>query len=236
MPLPAARGRLIIVGLGAEGQGGLGIPPPFSRVPRWVLFSIAAEFSLRRGNGFLFCLSEVRSCSVASAWPRSGRALWLLLGRGQVVVCGFCLAEVTSFSLRSAWPSSLRRRRLLQLLVVGARCLQGAVVLFRTSRVCAEIKSHFTKYAEESHTVSRTSPSARRTSLVFLSARGLDQTKGTALLEVLRREFALLRVRGQRLVLGRVYQAGTVRYTTRNTTPRRMTMNVANHAALLLMG
>ena len=47
--------------------------------------------------------------------------------------------------------------------------------------------------AEETDNVSRTSPSAR-----------LDQTKDAALLEVLRQEFALLRVRGQRLVLGRV--------------------------------
>ena len=96
--------------------------------------------------------------------------------------------------------------------------------------------SCFTKYAEESHNVSRTLVSARRTSLVFFSVRGLNQTKDTALLEVLRQDFVLLRVRGQRLVLGRVYQAGTVRCTTRNTTPRRMTMDDANNAALFLMG
>ena len=61
--------------------------------------------------------------------------------------------------------------------------------------------SYFTKYAEKSHNVSRASPSARRTSLVLLSVRGSDQTKDTALLEVRRQEFALLRLRGQRLVL-----------------------------------
>ena len=40
-------------------------------------------FSLGRGQVVLcgFCLSEVRSCSVASAWPRSGRVLCGLLGR-----------------------------------------------------------------------------------------------------------------------------------------------------------
>ena len=71
----------------------------------------------------------------SSAWPTSGRDLWLLLGRDQVVLCGVCLAEVRSGSLRSAWPSSRRRRRLLQLLVVRVRCLQGAVVLQVPSRV-----------------------------------------------------------------------------------------------------
>ena len=48
-----------------------------------------------------FCVAEVKSRSVASAWPRSGRALGLLLGRGQVVICGFCLAEVRSSSVAS---------------------------------------------------------------------------------------------------------------------------------------
>ena len=36
-----------------------------------------------------FCVAEVKSCSGASAWPRSSRALWGLLGRGQVFVRGF---------------------------------------------------------------------------------------------------------------------------------------------------
>ena len=72
---------------------------------------------------------------VASVWPRSCRALWLLPGRGQVVLGGFCLADVRSCSLRSAWPSSWRRRRFLQLLVDRARCLQGAVVLQVPGRV-----------------------------------------------------------------------------------------------------
>ena len=111
VPLPAARASFNKLGLGA---GGLGITPSFSWVPCWILFSAAAEFSFRRGNGFLFCLAEVRS--------------WFCLAEVGSC-CGFCLAEVRSCSLRSARPSSLRRRRLLQLLVVRARCLQGAVVL-----------------------------------------------------------------------------------------------------------
>ena len=61
-----------------------------------------------------FCVAEVRSCSVASAWPRSGRALWLLRGRGQVVLCGFCVAEVRSCSVASAWPRSGRALWLLR--------------------------------------------------------------------------------------------------------------------------
>ena len=36
-----------------------------------------------------FCVAEVKSRSQASAWPRSSRALWSLLGRGQVFVRGF---------------------------------------------------------------------------------------------------------------------------------------------------
>ena len=59
----------------------------------------------------------------------------LLLGRGQVVLCGFCLAEVRSCSLRSAWLRSWRRRRLLQLLVGRARYLRGALVLQVRGRV-----------------------------------------------------------------------------------------------------
>ena len=67
---------------------------------------------LRHGRGQIalcgFCLAEVMSRSGASAWPRSGRALWLLRGRGQVVLCGFCVAEVMSRSGASAWPRSSR--------------------------------------------------------------------------------------------------------------------------------
>ena len=48
-----------------------------------------------------FCVAEVRSRSVASAWPRSGRALGLLLGRGHLVLSGVCLAEVRSSSVAS---------------------------------------------------------------------------------------------------------------------------------------
>ena len=55
-----------------------------------------------------FCVAEVKSRSVASAWPRSGRDLGLLRGRGQVVLCGFCVAEVRSRSGASAWPRSSR--------------------------------------------------------------------------------------------------------------------------------
>ena len=66
----------------------------------------------------------------------------------------------------------------------------------------------------------------------------MDQTKNSALLEVHKRHrFALLRVRGHTLVLGRVYQAVTVRYTRiGSTTPKKMTINDANNAALFLMG
>ena len=46
------------------------------------------------------------SSCVPMAWPRSVRALGLLLGRGQVVLWGFCLAEVKSRSVASAWPRS----------------------------------------------------------------------------------------------------------------------------------
>ena len=46
-----------------------------------------------------------------------------------IVLCAYCMAEVRSCSGASAWPRSWRRRRLLQLPVVRARCLQGAVVL-----------------------------------------------------------------------------------------------------------
>ena len=49
----------------------------------------------------------------SSACSRSGRALWLLLVRGQVVLCGFCLAEVRSCSVASAWPRSGRALWLL---------------------------------------------------------------------------------------------------------------------------
>ena len=66
----------------------------------------------------------------------------------------------------------------------------------------------------------------------------MDQTKDSALLAVHKRHgFALLRVRGHKLVLGRVNHAGTVRYTRIwSTTPKRMTMNDANNAELFMMG
>ena len=48
------------------------------------------------------------------AWPRSDRALGLLLGRGHVALCGFCLAEVRSRSGASAWPRSSRALWLLR--------------------------------------------------------------------------------------------------------------------------
>ena len=77
--------------------------------------------------------------------------------------------------------------------------------------------SHFTECAEKPEDASRTSPSARRTgSNKFRTSQStrMDQTKGSALVEVRKRHgFALLRVRGHKLVLGRVYQAVTVRYT-----------------------
>ena len=60
-----------------------------------------------------FCLAEVRSRSGASAWPRSGRPLWLLHGRGQIVLWRFCVAEVRSRSVASAWPRSGRALWLL---------------------------------------------------------------------------------------------------------------------------
>ena len=66
----------------------------------------------------------------------------------------------------------------------------------------------------------------------------MDQTRDCALLEVhTSHGFALLRVRGHKLVLGRVYLAETVRFTRiRSTTPKRMTMNDADNAALFVMG
>ena len=54
------------------------------------------------------------SSCVPMAWPRSDRALWLLLGRGQVALCGFCLAEVRSCFVASAWPRSGRALWLLR--------------------------------------------------------------------------------------------------------------------------
>ena len=102
-------------------------------------------------------------------------------------------------------------------------------------------RSHLTECAEKPEDTSRTPPSARRSgsnkSRTSQSTR-MDQTKGSALLGVQKRHgFAVLRVRGQKLVLGKVYQAVTVRYTRiRSTAPKRMTMNDANNAALFLMG
>ena len=60
------------------------------------LLSVAGSSSLAaawptefRSRSMDFCSSEVRSWSVASAWPRSGRAQWVLLARGRVNVGGF---------------------------------------------------------------------------------------------------------------------------------------------------
>ena len=61
-----------------------------------------------RSCSVAYGMAEVRSCSGAPAWPRSGRALWLLLGRGHLVLCGVCVAEVRSRSGASAWPRSSR--------------------------------------------------------------------------------------------------------------------------------
>ena len=91
---PTARSSRKMLGLGAEG---LGIHPPLSWVPCWGLFS--AEVVLRRVTGFLFCLSEVRSCLLASAWPRSGCALRVLLGRGQVVFGTLTFERVLTISV-----------------------------------------------------------------------------------------------------------------------------------------
>ena len=85
--------------------------------------------------------------------------------------------------------------------------------------------------AEKHNTFSHLTECADKSTFVLHQVRG-----GSRQCVSRRQEFALLRVRGQRLVLGRVYQAVTVRYTTRNTTPRRMTMNDANNAATFLMG
>ena len=112
----------------------------------------------------------------------------------------------------------------------GTRCVGHEIALLPEYAGeitnCSHLKSarrdqisYFTKYAEESHNVSRTSPSARRTSLVLLRlhkgqvsyfSEYADWTQQRILhsSKVLRQEFALLRVRGQRLVLGRVYQSG----------------------------
>ena len=56
------------------------------------------------------CSSPVSlaASSFATAWPRSGRAVWLLLGRGQVALFGFRLVEVRSWSAGSAWPRTGR--------------------------------------------------------------------------------------------------------------------------------
>ena len=111
---------------------------------------------------------------------------------------------------------------------------------FQSTRENFALCSHRTECAEKPEDTSRTSPGARRTGSIksrILQSTRMDQTKDSALLEVHKRHgFALLRVRGHKLVLGRVYQVGTVRYTRiRSTTSKRMTMNDANNAALFLM-
>ena len=98
--------------------------------------------------------------------------------------------------------------------------------------------SHLTECLEKPDDTSRTSPGARRTgsnrSRTSQSTR-MDQTKDSALLDVTRTRTA--QKTQHKLVLGRVYQAGTVRFSRiRSTTPKRMTMNDANNATLFLMG
>ena len=48
-----------------------------------------------------FCLAEVRSSSVATVWPRSARARWLLLGRSHFVLSSDCVPEVMATSAAS---------------------------------------------------------------------------------------------------------------------------------------
>ena len=96
VPLLAARGRLNILGLGAGGLASTSL-----LMGAMLGFPAAAETLFVSGTGSLFCLAEVRSCSVASAWPRSGRAQWLLLCRGQVVFSAVCLAEFIATSAAS---------------------------------------------------------------------------------------------------------------------------------------
>ena len=118
--LQAARGRSNMLGLGA---GGAWHPPS-------LLLGAMLGSSSRCGDcvcgwhwlPLLLGRGQVVLCG-------------LLLGRGQVVLCGLCLAEVRSCSLRSAWRTSWRRRRLLQLLVGRARYLRGALVLQVRGRV-----------------------------------------------------------------------------------------------------
>ena len=97
--------------------------------------------------------------------------------------------------------------------------------------------SHFTECAEKPGNTCRISPSARRTGSNksrISQSTWMDQIKDSVLLEGHKSHgFELLRVRGQQLVLGRDYQAGTVRYTRkRSTTPKRMTMNDANKRSI----
>ena len=81
----------------------------------------------------------------------------------------------------------------------------------------SDTRSHCSQSTLENSTLVRTSQCARRTgsdkSRTSQSAR-MDQTKDAALHDVHKRHgFTLLTVRRHQLVLGRVYQAGTVRYT-----------------------
>ena len=95
--------------------------------------------------------------------------------------------------------------------------------------------SHLTVCAEKPENTSHTSPSARRTgsnkSRTSLSTR-MDQTKDSALLEVHKRHGFSARTQTcswQSLPSG----DGAI-YQDRSSTPKRMTMNDANNAALFL--
>ena len=120
------------------------------------------------------------------------------------------------------------------------RCAGHEIVLFPVYAGKLNTCSHLTECAEKPEDTSRTSPSARKTgsnkSPTSQSSR-MDQTTYFALLEMHKKHrFALPRVREHKLVLGRVYQTGTMRYTRIwSTTPKRMTMNDTNNASLFPM-
>ena len=116
------------------------------------------------------------------------------------------------------------------------RCVGHEIALLPEYAGKINTCSHLTECADKPEDTSRTSPSARRTgsnkSGTSQSTR-MDHTKDSALFEVHKRHgFALFRVRGHKLVLGRVYPAVTVRYTWKE----HMTMNDVNNAALFLVG
>ena len=89
--------RLLDQGCSWRGWWGTASPRHTCSSP----LSFAASSPFAQAALWGFCLAEVRSCSVGSAWPRSGRALWVLLGRVHLVLSGVCLAEVRSSSVAS---------------------------------------------------------------------------------------------------------------------------------------